>query len=510
MTSMYSSMAAGERVSMAARTQALIVPVGTILLLVWQLIMPLAPDVAWLVTVSERMLDGQQLYSEIFETNPPMAGLLYMLPVLLGRLLGVSPDPLITVQTVAFALLGTGLAAHLVTRYRLLSRPEMFLPVAWLLGAASWGIEFGQREQYALLAVLPVLVAIAARMNGARLGWRMVLILALLGGVSAAIKPHFVLPLLVPAVGAAFYSRSLRPLFAPELVLSAVVFLGFWLWTGLTLPAYFSIMLPELAAAYLVDRRPLWQMMINLPTFAFFAFAIVGALLYPRQIAGRPLLAILALGGCAYFVVFVLQGKGFFYHSIPAFVLMAIAVLGAFDERQGAGSRPFDQLLPILICAVFVILPQHYVVRVADSRTPLIEAIEPYGPGLAIANITHEIRAAEPLTRIVGGHYVNSMPALINTLSSLRLRIDGVSDPAILARAAAAEEVDRVRLREDFKRQPPDIVVTSRDGVDWIEWAARDPELAAILSPYTELTLVPFGDFELLLLKRPGLEPVQR
>ena len=507
MTSTYSSTAADERLLPAARLPALVVPIGTVLLLVWQLIMPLAPDVAWLVTVSERMLDGQHLYSEIFETNPPMAGLLYMLPVLLGRLFGIAPDPLITVQTVAFALLGTGLAAHLVTRYRLLTRPELFLPVAWLLGAASWGIEFGQREQYALLAVLPVLAAIAARMTGARLSWRMVLLLALLGGFSATIKPHFVLPLLVPAAAAALYTRSLRPLFAPELVLSAVVFVGFWAGTMLLLPAYFSIIVPELAQAYLVDRRPLWQLMINLPTFAFFAFGIIGAVLYRRQILERPLLVILAVGAVAYFAVFVLQGKGFGYHSVPAFVLMALAVLGAFDERQGAQSRVLDQWLPIAISVVFALLPQHYVVRVADSRIPLIEAIAPYGTGLNIANLTHEIRAAEPLTRIVGGHYINSMPALINTLSTVRLMIDGAA-PEVLARARVVEDLDRIRLREDFKRQPPDIIVTSQDGFDWIEWAGKDPELAAILAPYTTAASVWFGDFELLLLKRPELEPV--
>ena len=508
MTSTYSASAADTPVSTDARMQSLVVPVGTILLLIWQLIMPLAPDVAWLVTVSERMLDGQHLYSEIFETNPPMAGLLYMLPVLVGRLLGVSPDPLITIQTIGFALLGTGLAAHLVTRYRLLSRPEMFLPVAWLLGAAGWGIEFGQREQYALLAVLPVLVAIAARMTGARLSWRMVLLLALLGGFSAAIKPHFVLPLLVPAAAAALYTRGMRPLFAPELVLSALVFVGFWLGTLLLLPAYFSIIVPELAQAYLVDRRPLWQLLINLPTFAFFAFGIIGAVLYRRQIIIRPLLVILVAGAIAYFAVFVLQGKGFGYHSIPAFVLMALAVLGAFDERQGAESRALDRWLPIAISVVFVLLPQHYVARVAESRVPLIEAIAPYGQGLNIANLTHEIRAAEPLTRLVGGHYVNSMPALINTLSAWRMKIDGVTDRAILAPAEAVEELDRTRLREDFKRQPPDIVVTSRDGFDWVEWAERDPEFAGIISRYTTLASIWFGDFELLLLKRTGLEPI--
>src|SRR5690349_11187977 len=35
-------------------------------------------DVSWLLTVAERVLDGQRLYIDVIETNPPAAVLLYL------------------------------------------------------------------------------------------------------------------------------------------------------------------------------------------------------------------------------------------------------------------------------------------------------------------------------------------------------------------------------------------------------------------------------------------------
>ena len=35
-------------------------------------------DVSWLLTVGERVLGGERLYADVFETNPPMAVLVYL------------------------------------------------------------------------------------------------------------------------------------------------------------------------------------------------------------------------------------------------------------------------------------------------------------------------------------------------------------------------------------------------------------------------------------------------
>jgi hypothetical protein len=54
-------------------------------------VVPVNVDVSWYLIVSERMLDGQRLYVDILETNPPMAVSVYWLGVALARAIGVRP-----------------------------------------------------------------------------------------------------------------------------------------------------------------------------------------------------------------------------------------------------------------------------------------------------------------------------------------------------------------------------------------------------------------------------------
>jgi hypothetical protein len=49
-------------------------------------------DVSWLLIAGERMLDGQRLYADILETNPPMSVLVYIPAILIGRAMGLPAE----------------------------------------------------------------------------------------------------------------------------------------------------------------------------------------------------------------------------------------------------------------------------------------------------------------------------------------------------------------------------------------------------------------------------------
>jgi hypothetical protein len=66
---------------------------------IWlRLVLPLNTDVAWLLTVGERVLDGQRLYRDIIEINPPMAVLAFLPGIALGRALALDPKYVIDAQ----------------------------------------------------------------------------------------------------------------------------------------------------------------------------------------------------------------------------------------------------------------------------------------------------------------------------------------------------------------------------------------------------------------------------
>jgi len=49
-------------------------------------------DVSWEITLSEKILDGQRLYTDLIELNPPASTFLYLPAVALARALGLAPE----------------------------------------------------------------------------------------------------------------------------------------------------------------------------------------------------------------------------------------------------------------------------------------------------------------------------------------------------------------------------------------------------------------------------------
>src|SRR5882724_12394771 len=128
-------------------------------------VVPLNTDVSWLLVIGERMLDGEHLYRDIVEINPPMAAFAYLPGVALARVLGVDPRHVIDAQLLLLA------AASLLAVSRILRLSPS-------LGRMNWGLfavwaaaivtilpmhVFAQREHLATLAFLPALAVYALR-----------------------------------------------------------------------------------------------------------------------------------------------------------------------------------------------------------------------------------------------------------------------------------------------------------------------------------------------------------
>jgi len=468
---------------------------------------PLGPDVSWLITVSERILDGGRLYIDILEPNPPMAGYLYMPPVLLARALGMSPEPLVVLWTVLFGLLTTGFAARLVVQNRLLKHAELFWPVTVLLFLSAWGEDFAQREHFAAMAGLPLVACLALRATGIRPRASVWIIAGLAGGFMLAIKPHFALPILAGVLYVAWHRRSIRPIFAPEMWLAGFIFLAFLGAIYLFYPAYFENIVPVATNVYIPDRRPLWLLLITRAAVYFEVILLLGLIGFRQHVRLSPLLGIMFAMSLGFFLSYLAQGKGYPYQILPGVALIGSFALLAFAEQGQQKNRLLDSSLPILAGVVFAIMPMIDDAAQWHKRQGLIDAVRPYGEGLRIANVTPDLTVGSPLHRLVHGELVNAPPGLLMSISAWRLRLERHPDPEWLAKIDGFENAERLQLRSDFVARPPDIVVTAVDGFDWLEWARKDPDLARILSGYEQFDTVDFDGYELVLLKRKGLEP---
>src|SRR5258707_2358336 len=181
-------------------------------------VMPFNVDVSWWLIVSERMLDGQRLYVDILETNPPMAVSVYLLGVALARAIGVRPE--VVTDGLVFVLI----AASLALTWRILRYSSLRGRVAggalavWatVLLAVLPMYDFGQREQLAVLAMLPAIGVLLLRWNRERVTPAAGFVAALSAAITLSFKPYFAFAVGFCILTAAAQARDWRVLFAPE------------------------------------------------------------------------------------------------------------------------------------------------------------------------------------------------------------------------------------------------------------------------------------------------------
>ncbi len=308
---------------------------------------PLKDDVAWLLYVARKWLGGQRLYEDLVEVNPPLIIWLYALPAWAAQALGIAPK-LAANPFFAAILLGCAwwTAEILHGRAPLLARR---LPVFSLIGTLLLilpGVEFGQREHLLAACVLPYLALFVRALEGEKEPRFEAAAAGAIAGLACALKPSYALALLlVEVMGAVRGHRMIR--IAP---VAAAVATGIY---GLAVlvfcPAFLDKGVPLALALYGGTDTPyltiMWESRVLL-------FGQVAVLLLCWTSAGafaerspflRHLLLTLAAFSLGATVVFVLQGKDWFYHRLPAttttilaLALWFLVMAPAYAARLGA------------------------------------------------------------------------------------------------------------------------------------------------------------------------------
>jgi hypothetical protein len=449
-------------------------------------VVPLNTDVSWLLTIGERVLDGQRLYVDIVEINPPMAVLAYLPGIALARALGHDPKYVIDAQILLMA------AASLLVTSRILSLSSMLDNVKWV-SLAVWAAAvltilpmhvFGQREHIAILTFLPALAVYALRSNHEPLPLWAVLTAGIGAGITLAFKPFFAVPVILCIILTSLRAHSWRVFFAPENMIAGGLVTAFSCYTYIAYPEYFTVTYPLVRDTYLSWSMPASVVMFNSATLVW-GIAVISILLVrqKRKLDSAVLVALLASLGFA--VSFFLQRRGWAYHSYPmvAIVLLAMGYVmtGAADTQSG--SRRFDIAAMSVLAATFVLGSLWF------NATVYVGPIEGAVAGLKsnprILILSGEAAIGHPLVRTLHGVWVSRQENLWIREFVRLTRENNALDPQTDAKLNAYLAQERTWLIEDFKRLPPDVLLIDnlRDG--WGEWARADSELTELLRPYT-------------------------
>ncbi|WP_247835169.1 hypothetical protein [Bradyrhizobium sp. 200] len=491
MTSEFSAASLRSQPSSAARAGLASMPlllIGVVfaIAIVLRQVVPLNTDVSWLLVIGERMLDGQRLYRDIIEINPPMAPFAYLPGVALARALGVDPRHLIDAQLLLLAAASLFIVSRIL---RLSPATTPLKPGAFAVWAAAivtilpMNI-FAQREHIALLTFLPALAVYALRSSREPLPLWAILIAGLGAGITLAFKPFFTVPAALCILFAAIRSRSWRVLFAPENIIAGVIVTMVSLGTYVFYPEYFTITYPLVRDTYLSWSMPAAVIFLNDATLIS-TVALVAVLLGRQKQKPDPVLLVAVLASVGFAVSFFLQRRGWAYHSYPMVVLALLAMGYVLTGASGgeARSRRAEAVSIFVMAATFAFGMIWFNANVYVG--PIREAIAGLKPNPRILMLSGEAALGHPLVRDVGGVWVSRQENLwlreFVRLTREKTTVDAATDAKLNDYLA----LERKWLIEDFRKLPPDIVLVDNLRNGWGDWARADAELSELLKPYS-------------------------
>jgi hypothetical protein len=452
-------------------------------------VVPLNTDVSWLLVVCERMLDGQHLYRDIIEINPPMAAFAYLPGVALARVLGVDPRHVIDAQLLLLAAASLFAVSRILSQSPSLSQLNRGPLVIWAAAVVTVlpMHVFAQREHIAMLTFLPALAVYAMRSNREPLPVWAILIAGVGAGITLAFKPFFTVPAALCILFAAIRARSWLTLFAPENIIAAVLVITVSTSTYIFYPEYFTVTYPLVRDTYLSWSMPASVIFLNDATLVF-AIAMVSVLLARQKHPSDSLLLVAALASVGFAVSFFLQRRGWAYHSYPMVAVALLAMGYALTGAAGSRSRRGEAVSALVLAVTFVVGMQWFYAGVYVG--PVRQAVEGLMPHPRILVLSGEAAIGHPLVRDINGVWVSRQENLwireFVRLTRERTVVDAATDAKLNDYLA----LERKWLIEDFKKLPPDLVLVDNLRDDWGAWARADAEVSQLLKPYTRVRSV--------------------
>jgi hypothetical protein len=443
-------------------------------------------DVSWLLTVAERVLDGQRLYVDVIETNPPMAVLTYIPGVLVARMLGLPAEMATDALVFVAIFISLAIAANILKHSRALEGSS-----GWPLALLAFAVlavlpakTFEQREHIAMIELLPALALCAVRAKGDRAPLWAVLVAGVGAGLTMAFKPYFAIGIFCGLAALALQARSWRPLFVPENFIAAAVVAVYALVVVTCYPAFLSDIAPMVRDIYiLVGASPVE--MLKTPAVLIWAALMFASLVLKRPGRIDSMLLLLLATSTGFMLVFFLQRKGWPYHSYP---MIAFAMLGLGTAI--ATRKPLDRVLGgfalVTLAVTFVqsMVWFNWAFDKAFDMRPLWSTVASLGPHPKILAITGEPGLGHPLVRALDGTWVSRQQGLWVAGYLRNIRQSGVRDPqqeAMLDRYAARE---RAMLLEDVRKNPPTVVLVDNFSDRWSDWLQQNPDVADQLRDY--------------------------
>lgn len=433
-------------------------------------------DVAWLLHVGERLLQGAVYGHDIIEGNPPASPWLYLPVVLMGRASGLDLHFIVVLYVFIVMAVSLGLTLRLLMDSPGAERWLTPLLLAMLTVFAVMPMqEFGQREHFIEMLYLPYAAIAMGRSGGLRPPLWASIVVGAMCGVALSIKPVIVFAAIAPPVVVAFYQKDWRFLFVPEALAGAGVTVAYALAAILLHPEYQEV-LPLFLALYL----PSGTLPSHLPQHAEIAFylALITCLLLLLRQGASAVVVVLLTSTVCFWIAYWAQGKPFFYHQMPM-ISMVVATLTVVTFDGSLIRRR------VLGCLMLAVMFQANAQMSSNNRYDLLAAkIREHKENASMMALGSMFATGHPTTILAGGRWLGRLPAAW-PLETHRNLLSTATTPEVQAERDRWRNWARDVLAEDLVANRPDIVLAQRGPVDWFMILTNEaPALRRLMGDY--------------------------
>lgn len=456
-------------------------------------------DNSWLLYLVGEYLKGARLYVDLIEVNPPLIIFLYVPPVWIAQLLSLEVINIFYTYVFALAMASCWLCCCFLLTKSAINRWVVALIIIIALFVLPRG-DFGQREHLMVMFSLPYIFLIMRRVEGQPCNKVLATFIGLLALLGFGLKPYF---LIVPAVLEAYLllsSRNLKQIFRPETWSLGLGLVGYVGVIFLFTPDYITFVVPMALEVYNQAFTNSYMKVIFRQELIFIVLLMTtgGILLYQKRVFPSSVFALflaLFLSGCAAYVMYVMQMKGWRYHLYPALAFLFIAcgvIVAEWSKHTNSGLTSYA----IIILGAFVLLglPVSFMMDYSYKNASVKnwrKLIEENQPVTAIYSLSSTLRVGFPLVTHAHLQWSSRFPALWILPGVIRGKATASGEA--LQKIIKIEKYHTDAVIEDLTKFNPEFVIvdvrtdkTHYDGIpfDFIDYFSKDIRFKTLWSNY--------------------------
>lgn len=212
------------------------------------------PDVIYLMNIALRLISGGRYTHDFFETNPPMIMYLYLPAIYLAKLTSINIIYIFRLYILALILISVLMSASLLKK---ILRNDLLM-YYWMLALLILILcffpahEFGQREHFLMILIMPYLFANILRLNNERLAASLTILIGIFAGIGLSLKPFFLTLIILPEIYILYHTKNLKQLLRLELMTIIIFLLAYSLLILYFYTDYIFIALPIIFRFYFI------------------------------------------------------------------------------------------------------------------------------------------------------------------------------------------------------------------------------------------------------------------